>query len=197
MSCLNWLDNEIKKSLPHGLLLDGECERIYQISKGRNLAVDLGTYCGLSAAILSHACNRVYTFDVFEIIKGMSDYDTAQYKNLYLKTGHSYEKIKLSLEKYKNVTVTQKETVAAGMEWQNGTVDVLFVDADHSEDRTILNVEAWYPHLVIGSVILFHDNNDIHPEVQSAIRNLSGDGRFKFFDPGYGSYSLAACEVIK
>lgn len=191
-----WFTTSRKSSLPTGLLMDGECENLYQLSKGRNLAVDLGTYLGFSAAILSHACKRVHTFDLFCDIAKVHTPDGIQYRELYRTNGHSFDKVRASLARYPNITVEKKDTEQAGYEWNGGPVDVLFVDADHSHRYTLGNVESWYRHLAKGARIIFHDNNDLHPEVQSAIEILQQDCRFRFIDPGYDSGSLAVAEVV-
>ena len=190
------LSSEIKEILPAGLLMDGEKDAIYRLSYGMRQAIDLGTFRGLSAAILSFSCKSVHTFDVFEGINYMNEYDTNQYKDLHKKEGHNYADVKAALSKFTNITVCKKETAVAGVEWSGGVVDVLFVDADHSEIETIRNVMSWLPKMSAGGRIIFHDNNDIHPEVQSAIKKLSETGLLRFFDPGYDPGSIAVCEVI-
>ena len=39
------------------------------------------------------------------------------------------------------------------------SIDVLFVDTSHHYDHTVTEINAWFPHLGNGAVVLFHDTN--------------------------------------
>jgi hypothetical protein len=93
------------------------------------------------------------------------------------------------------MTCEQSDTAKAGKQWTDGLVDVLFVDADHSYAGTMANVESWLPHMDVGGRVIFHDNNEIHPGVMQAIDELKQNPRFRFFNPGKYSGSIAVAEV--
>lgn len=186
----------LKKWMPEGQLSDGEQAAIYRLSKGRKQAVDLGTYQGLSAVILGLACDLVHTVDAYEDIRGKNTFADTQNPNRYDEmTGHSLEATAALCDRFGNMTCEQNETVEAASKW-NGPVDVLFVDADHSESSTIRNVKSWIPHMVRGGLVILHDDNDLHPGVQQAIEILRHNERLRFVDPGEFSGSLAACKVV-
>lgn len=180
---------------PAGHLLDGELNAIHRLASGRGLAVDLGTYRGLSAVTLSLACRRVHTVDCYADLPPDSFADTLEPERYRTMQDHSLEANRELAARFGNITVEANDSADAGRNWRGGQVDVLFVDADHSEAGTLRNVEAWMPHLIRGSLIICHDDNEIHPGVQSAIRRLRSDSRFRFIEPGDYSGSLAACEV--
>ena len=171
-------------------LLDGERNAIHRMALGRNQAVDLGTYRGVSAVTLALACNYVHTVDFYgEALKDpSSEYFTIG--------GHSLDITQAICDRYGNMTCEASDTVEAARHWNGGPVDVLFVDADHTEIGTLANVESWYRHLPRGARILFHDDNELHPGVQAAINKLRQDSRFQFIGCGEYSGSLAACEVL-
>lgn len=177
---------------PDGLLMDGEQSAIYRLAKGRRQAVDLGTYCGLSAVILGLACECVHTIDCYESVL---DHKESEYVALYQTTGQSLQVTKALCDRFGNMTCENADTIQAAFTWTGGKIDVLLVDADHSEEATDANVEAWMQHMATGGLIIFHDNNEIHPGVQSAIRRLREDKRLRFIDPGEYSGSLAVAEV--
>ncbi len=171
-------------------LLDGERNAIHRLAKGREQAVDLGTYRGVSAVTLALACNRVHTIDFYE--QALSD-QTSEYATI---GGHSLASTQAICQRFGNMTCEAADTVEAASRWQ-GAVDVLFVDAEHTEAGTLANVEAWYPHLSDDARIIFHDDIDSLPGVQAALNRLRGDQRFRFFDPGEFAGSLAVCEVVR
>lgn len=181
--------------LPEGHLLAGEQAAIYRLARGRTQAVDLGTYRGLSAAVLSLACDRVHTIDSYD----GSGYADILNPNRYRDEldGHSIENTTQLCQRLGNATCEQSDTIDAAFRWNSGTVDVLFVDADHSEEATTANVEAWLPHMREGGRIILHDDNDIHPGVQRAIKNLGSHERLRPGEPGEFAGSLAVLEVVR
>lgn len=46
-----------------------------------------------------------------------------------------------------------------GRYWENGDVDVVFVDGEHSSSAVRGDIEQWTPHLKPGGFIFFHDYN--------------------------------------
>ena len=181
--------------LPDGHLLSGEQNAIYRLAKGRHQAVDLGTYRGLSAAVLSLACERVHTVDAYEELE--ESYADELEPNRYHNGWEcSLANTQALCTRLGNATCQQADTVAAAGEWSGGPVDVLFVDADHSYNGTMRNVEAWLPHMAKGGLVILHDNNPLHPGVMQVIDELREDSRFRFVDPGEFSGSLAVTEVM-
>lgn len=178
------------------MLLEGEIACIQNLSRGAQQAVDLGTYCGLSAVLLSVVCNRVHTIDCYDDLPHDVFADTLRPDRYSLMQNHSLVATQWLAERWGNITCESARTDEAAKTWNRGPVDILFVDADHSEAAVMRDVEAWMPHMRRGGRIIFHDDNDIHPGVQKAIRKFKADKRFNFFDPGTHSGSLAACEVL-
>ena len=39
----------------------------------------------------------------------------------------------------------------------DGSVSVLFVDADHGYESVSADLEAWIPHLISGGIVILHD----------------------------------------
>lgn len=60
----------------------------------------------------------------------------------------------------------------AGAKWRNGKVDMVFIDGDHSYNGCMGDIMAWYPHVKVGGLILFHDyRRDVWPDVHQAIND--------------------------
>lgn len=185
----------LKLWVPEGHLLRGEQDAIYRLTKGRKQAVDLGTYRGLSATILALACERVHTVDCYDGSGFADTMNPDRYRDEL--TGHSLENTLQFAARYGNITAEQSHTANAGQHWERGPVDVLFVDADHSEQGTLGNLFAWMPHMTVGGLVLMHDDNDIHPGVQAAVAWIDRSERLKRISCGEWSGSLAAFEVVR
>lgn len=181
--------------MPEGHLLDGEMNAIHRLSFGRNQAVDLGTYKGRSAAVLSLACRKVHSVDCYRDIRD-SFADTLKPDRYQDMQDHSFEENKKLAARLGNLTVENSRSSDAAENWKGDPVDVLFVDDDHSEKGVFSAVDSWLPKMNLGGIVIFHDDNDIHPGVQNAIMRLKSDARFRFFSPGEWSGSVAVCEVV-
>jgi hypothetical protein len=181
--------------LPPGEMLDGEMNALHRLARGRGQAVDLGTHHGRSAAVLSLACRRVYTVDCYDALPEGTFADTLEPGRYETWEGGNLRATQALAKRLGNLTCEQSLTHKAGHEWTSGPVDLLFVDADHSERAVLRDVRAWMPSMREGSRIVFHDNNDIHPGVQRAIQILLDSGEFESVDPGAYSGSIAAMDV--
>jgi len=52
-----------------------------------------------------------------------------------------------------------------GKEWENGPIDFLFIDGDHSYEGCRGDIEAWRPHVKRGGIIALHDyQKDVWPK---------------------------------
>jgi hypothetical protein len=96
-----------------------------------------------------------------------------------------------------NITCQAGLTGEVAKIWRGPPVDLLFVDADHSENGTLRNVYEWALRMPNGGRILLHDNTDINPGVMAAIRSLKTDPAFRKIDVGPNAGSLWGCEVVR
>lgn len=49
------------------------------------------------------------------------------------------------------------DSKAVGKAWQNGPLDFVFIDGDHSYAGCAGDIEAWLPHIKVGGVVAIHD----------------------------------------
>lgn len=129
-------------------------------SAGCSLAVDLGTCNGKSAAILAQNAERVITVDLFEDFENIhNEGSRAHYKKVFESSPHYYEHVKVALSCYSNITVVKDFTYEYAKTQNDGSVDLVFVDADHSFLGTQKDFNAWLPKVKQGGVFIFHDAN--------------------------------------
>jgi hypothetical protein len=191
----------IKHWWPDGQLMDGEKNNLYDLARGRRMAVDLGTYKGLSAVILGLACERAHTIDAYEDVPedAVAD-EPGDYARSFASNGHSLEATLELAKRFGNITAEKEFTCFAGGKWfsehDRPCVDTLFVDADHSARETFNNVASWWPNLVNGARIIFHDDNDEHPGVREAVRGVPNAFSVRRLELGQYSGSLAAFEKV-
>jgi len=68
------------------------------------------------------------------------------------------------------VTFLQGASDSVAKRFEDGSVDLVFLDADHSEDGVLRDLEAWLPKLRPGGIIAGHDYGARHhPGVKPAV----------------------------
>jgi predicted O-methyltransferase YrrM len=84
----------------------------------------------------------------------------------------SLPRFKKNLKKAKlsrQVKVLIQDTVRAANEYK-GKTSMLFIDANHSYDGIVGDFQAWFPKLVKGGIVAFHDyGNRNWPDVKPAV----------------------------
>lgn len=53
------------------------------------------------------------------------------------------------------------------------TVDVLFIDGDHTYEGCKADIDSWYPHMAKHGVMLFHDCDATSPGVVKAVHEFA------------------------
>ena len=160
---------------------DGEEMVLAELACGNDLVVDLGTYRGRSAAILSLGAKRVVSYDVYEDVlwhqckQDELDADSG-YADRYESSQFSLCDVASSLLLFSNVELRQGLTSPAAADFPADSVDLVFVDADHSYDGCRSDYVSWLRPLKSGGIMLFHDCSDFHPGPQRLCRELESAG---------------------
>lgn len=69
----------------------------------------------------------------------------------------------------KDTLFWQGDSVEVAKTYDNGSISVLFIDGDHSYEGCKRDINAWYPHMKKGGVMLFHDCDETSPGVIQAV----------------------------
>lgn len=150
--------------LPYGHLTEDDEQKLRMYSKGVKCAVELGTFLGRGAAILSENAQMVVTID---------NYNDNNFGGIF----HNKETVRERLKNYKNIMVINYETSKfddfKSIPYSD-EIGFLFIDADHSYDGVKKDFEVWFPILKSGAFILFHDSidPDKHPGVVKYVHSL-------------------------
>lgn len=78
------------------------------------------------------------------------------------------------------------------MEVQNGSLDFVFIDADHAESSVRHDIANWLPKLTATGWLIGHDYSDKFPGVMAAIDDLL-PGRLLWPDDVWSIERSAAC----
>lgn len=104
------------------------------------VAVELGVSGGGGSLYMAwgNARTKVIGIDIVEDHKERTDYIKAKFPNFQLLIGDSIELARSVYEKH-------------------GKIDLLFIDTDHTYERTIAEFEAWKPFLSNKAIVCFDD----------------------------------------
>ncbi|MFX0132420.1 MAG: class I SAM-dependent methyltransferase [Candidatus Hodarchaeota archaeon] len=150
-----FLDRHPNLKLPHGILSIKEMECLYKYSKG--IVLDIGTFCGKSATILSLNAEKVYSIDMF--------FEKGSLHEKHL--DYNYEIVK---NKFKNTNVKIIKGDSRFVEI-NDNFDTIFFDSNHEYDFIKTDFEHWKPKLKSNGVFIFHDYYYLY--TNSVIRYIS------------------------
>ena len=59
------------------------------------------------------------------------------------------------------ITPIHSTSEVAAKEWKGGVVDVIYIDANHSYESVVNDINYWKPYLSPGGIISGHDYNNI------------------------------------
>ena len=130
--------------------------------------VELGAWLGKSSAYL---CDNAHGIDItiVDSFKGTAEYIDSYYK--LAKTNDIYE---LFLEnmgdrKYNVIKATSK---TATKKFANASLDVVFIDLDHSYESVKEDIKLWLPKVKKGGYIAGDDYHEHWPGVIQAVDEL-------------------------
>lgn len=155
----------------------GDIEVLIHFAKDLDAVVELGTNIGTTAILLSAVAKKVYTVDVFEDVDLIED---KQQRDIYAKTfgnnQHYYSAIIKKLAPFK-IDVSQCLSYQFADAFGPESVDMLFIDADHSYDGVKRDFETWFDRIKKGGYFAFHDCVDAFPVYQYKNNVLDHDRR--------------------
>lgn len=119
--------------------------------------VEAGSWKGHSASIIGKVVKqnggRLYCIDHWQGNEGTKNVDRAQDKDIQAIFEHNMK----TLELWDYITAIKSDSVTASAQFDNNSIDFLFLDADHRYQPFMDELKAWYPKLKAGATICGHD----------------------------------------
>ena len=135
----------------------GDIEMLIHFAKDLDTVVELGTNIGTTSILLSAVAKKVYTADVFEKVDLIEDEEQrGVYAKSFGNNKHYYSTIIKKLHPF-NVDVSQCLSHQFAEAFLPQSVDMVFIDADHSYNGVKKDFESWFDRVKIGGVFAFHD----------------------------------------
>ena len=121
--------------------------------------VEIGCYTGASTAYLATRLLarqlpfEFYAVDLWDKVNTETDYDRIIDTPIWLEFTARLQRDNL----LQHVRVMQKESAAAAANFEDGTVDFAFIDANHDEAHVEADALAWLPKIKTGGMLSGHD----------------------------------------
>lgn len=145
-----------------GMMTKMELDWLYKTSKTAESFLEIGSYKGKSThAICSGGCPKVYAVDHFV---GSSD---------PIETGNldTYGAFMKNVGHFKNLTVGRKSSLEAVEDFEDKSLDVVFIDGGHRIQEITEDIVAWLPKA--KKILCGHDYHDTKA-VRLAVDTLLG-----------------------
>jgi len=134
----------------------------------KNLIIaELGVFEGTFSKKIYNICSpsKLYLVDVFEGVHRSGDKDGINFKVVYL--DEAYQNLKENF-KNKNVDVVKSNTEKFLTSLENNSLDVVYIDADHSYNSVLQDLTLSRQKVKIGGFLCGHDYVD-NSDVQRAV----------------------------
>jgi predicted O-methyltransferase YrrM len=138
--------------------------------------VEVGVYTGASVTFLAKELLKIgkpfelYAVDLWELAA-----DTA-YKDLQmdLEVWETFQKRLEATDTKKHITVLKTDSISAAKTFEDGSLDFVFIDADHTYEAAKADIVTWLPKVRKGGVIAGHDILEKTCGVEQAVTEVFG-----------------------
>lgn len=134
-------------------------------------AAELGTAeCRLSRELIAWGIEYLYLVDVYEkipFIKGCASFENEWHNNNYQKAVELKEEYPDRIIILKGFTYKMAELIP------DESLGLVYVDADHSYEGARSDIDSYWPKLVKGGIMCFHDAANPSYGIQNAIHDFT------------------------
>lgn len=144
-------------------LLDLCCKYI----KSTDTVVEIGSFQGVSSRTIALHCNKLYCVDPWE----------------WQATVDAEKVFDSILKDYPNINKIKSNSVEASKLFEDNSLDLVYIDGDHSYDAIMQDISAWFKKVKINGYIAGHDN--YIDDVRRAVTNNFGENYETFSDTSW------------
>jgi predicted O-methyltransferase YrrM len=161
---VNLLEQSVSEGV-QGFLHCSEAAKLRELATGCDV-LEVGAYMGLSAWCMAHTAKSVQSVDTFRAwTNGQTQDDKLTTLDAYLK----------AVEKFTNVLPPVIASSEDAPPMVAGDFDMIFIDAMHTYDDVLADIQRWLPRLRPGGVFAMHDyRHHDFPGVEQAADEVFG-----------------------
>lgn len=99
-----------------------------------------------------------------------------------VKTGTLYADFLKNVEPLRGIiTPIKMLSVEAAKLYDDGSLDFVFIDADHTKEGIAGDLKSWYPKIKVGGVLAGHDYD--YPQITEALKSFFEGKRYEVIPP--------------
>lgn len=153
-----WVDLNFPANSTPGLQ-----DLIQKYVRPESIVVEIGSFRGVSSELFACYCKTLYCVDPFTI--GDPDID------VHLQDAEVYfDQLVAEMD---NIIKIKKKSVDAATDFENLSLDVVYIDAMHDYENVKTDINAWKSKIKPGGIISGHDFNE--GSVAQAVRETLGE----------------------
>lgn len=118
--------------------------------------VEVGCFVGASTELFAMHCKKIFAIDPWELLdtKGLSHSpDWGEYGG-----GRAVRKdFEDRMAPYDNVKIIRGFSVEASEQFEDESLDLVYVDGNHARKHVFDDLSAWYPKIKYGGILSGHD----------------------------------------
>lgn len=141
--------------------------------------VEVGAYMGRSTCYIGQEIIRKekkIKFDVIDHFKGSPEHQE------FLKDKSLYDIFIENMKKAEildSINVIQKDSNEAVKDYENNSLDFIYIDADHSYEAVKNDINIWIPKIKTNGTLVGDDYVGVHPGVIKAVDEVLGKGNIR------------------
>jgi len=125
------------------------------------MVVEIGVFKGRSTAVMAPVClTNGCDYHVVDNFWGTDERDPATVVQRSEKVLAAFRRNMKSLGLWDRITVHKSDSYAATAAFQDASLGLCFIDADHTSKGCVRDIESWWPKVRPGGVLAGHDYSD-------------------------------------
>lgn len=140
--------------------------------------VEVGSWKGKSAAYLAVEIinsKKNILLDCIDTWKGSAEHA----HDSYIKSNSLYELFIKNISSLSSViNPIRMDSVSASKQYENNSIDFVFIDANHEYTYVKKDIESWFPKVKVGGIIAGHDYRNGWGDVDRAVDEFFKDKTF-------------------
>ena len=125
------------------------------------MVVEIGVFKGRSTAVMAPVClANGCDYHVIDNFWGAEECDPATVAQRSGKVLATFRRNMKSLGLWDHITVHKSDSYAATAAFQDASLGLCFIDANHTFDGVVRDLESWWPKVRPGGVLAGHDYSD-------------------------------------
>lgn len=165
-------------------------KRKWYTEKAKNIKdgviIEIGVFGGVSILSIADICiknnTKIYGIDPWELLslyneRPMKDNELKNYRETMKGHRLNLERI-IEAQKYEHIELIKGFSVQEANKFEDKSVDLVYIDANHSYDSTLADINAWYPKLKKGGILSGDDFT--WSGVKKAVCEFCNEHNFKF-----------------